>query len=535
MMEHDMDLLREYAVRRSEQAFATLVARHISLVYSSALRQVRDPVVAEDITQAVFIILARKAAKMSPKTILPGWLYRTTRFTAANVLRTESNRQRREQEAHMQSTIDNGPTEAAWHELSPMLDEAMNRLGQTDRDALLLRFFENKSLREVGAALGTNEEAAKKRVARGVEKLRVFFSKRGVTLSSVAIAGAVSAHSVQAGPVALAQTTTSAAMAGAAVASSSTLTLVKGALKLMAWTKAKTALVVGVGALLTSGTTMVVVKYEADRKEAAIFEPIFETFNAGELEKLPPTLILRPTRYPEAGNRGMWPPSGKGVCINLDLRNFLQEAFHAFRDRFIFQEGNGPLMAYDADEATNETTLQQRYHTNGAMIEQEFWSHQKPGFEAVDCLLTLPDHQQEALRAELKRQLGLDVRYEPHQADVLRLQVKDAAKLAGHLTKGGTPSATTIGHDYTDRGLAMTNEPMSVVARRLEGMCGIPVIDATGLTDRYDFTMQWPIQRKIIWQTLRASIQQALEDQCGLELVPSREPAEMLVVQRVQN
>jgi RNA polymerase sigma factor (sigma-70 family) len=254
MMDHDMDLLREYADRRSEQAFATLVARHISLVYSSALRQVRDPVLAEEITQAVFIILARKAALLSSSTILPGWLYRTTRFTAANVLRIEANRQRHEQEAQMQSSIDDNPAEAIWQELSPMLDEAMNRLGQTDRDALVLRYFENKSLREVGEALGTNEESARKRVTRGLGKLRTFFAKRGVTVSAVAIAGAVTAHAVQAAPAVLVRTTTAAAIANGAAVNISTLTLIKGALKIMAWTKAKTAVFVGVAALLVAST-----------------------------------------------------------------------------------------------------------------------------------------------------------------------------------------------------------------------------------------------------------------------------------------
>src|ERR1035438_2151107 len=107
MMNQDMELLREYATRHSEQAFATLVSRHLSLVYSSALRQVRDPHLAEEITQAVFIIFARKTGSLGPKPILPGWLYRTTRFAAANALKMQARRQCREHEAYMQSNLEN--------------------------------------------------------------------------------------------------------------------------------------------------------------------------------------------------------------------------------------------------------------------------------------------------------------------------------------------------------------------------------------------------------------------------------------------
>ncbi len=252
----DAELLEQFARDQSEAAFAELVERHIGLVYGTAFRKANNPQHAQDITQAVFIILARKAGSLGPKTVLPGWLYHTARLTAANLQRAELRRTRREQEAYMQSTMNESAPDALWRELSPLLEDAMAGLGASDRDAIVLRFFQNRSLAEVGAALGASEDAAKMRVNRALEKLRKFFNKRGVVSTTAVIAGAISSNSLQAAPVGLAKTISAVAIAKGAAASTSTLTLIKGALKIMAWTKTKTIIAGAVTVLLVGGVTV---------------------------------------------------------------------------------------------------------------------------------------------------------------------------------------------------------------------------------------------------------------------------------------
>jgi RNA polymerase sigma factor (sigma-70 family) len=286
---NDMDLVREYGARQSEPAFAELVQRHINLVYSVALRQLGNPAQAEEITQAVFIILARKAAHLRAGTVLPAWLHETTRHVVATFLRGEIRRRRREQEAFMQSTLQPISDDSAWEQLAPLLDEAIGRLGTADRNVVVLRYFQNKSALEIATALNIGEAAAKKRLARAVEKLRRDFGRRGINLSSAALSGAVFSQSVHLAPAPLAKTVTSVALAKGAATSVSTLTLVKGALRIMAWTKAKIAVVAGVAVILAAtATTAVVTRNDLERGDSRVSVSVLYKTNApNDPHKLP--------------------------------------------------------------------------------------------------------------------------------------------------------------------------------------------------------------------------------------------------------
>ena len=221
MTQTDPQLLARYARNGSEDAFAEIVRRHLNLVFSAALRQVRQPQLAEEITQSAFVDLARQARKLAPNTILSAWLYQVTRRTAIDVIRRESRRQLREQVAHELNAMNAPNTD--WTQIEPLLEEGMDALEERERAALLLRYFEQKSLAEVGAALGINEEAARKRVSRSVDRLREFFVRRGVTVSAVGLTATITANAIQAAPVALGPVVISAALVSGTTAVSVTI------------------------------------------------------------------------------------------------------------------------------------------------------------------------------------------------------------------------------------------------------------------------------------------------------------------------
>ena len=478
MPNDDLTLLREYARSHSESAFASLVECHVNLVHSVALRQVRDPHLAEDVTQAVFIILARKAGTLGDNTILSGWLCRVARYVSCRALRGEWRRQQREQEAYMQSTLNKPPSET-WMQIAPLLDAAMEKLNRKDHDALVLRYFENKNFSEVGTALGTGEDTARMRVNRALEKLRRFFKKRGIDSTTAVIAEQISAHSVQAAPVALAKTVTAVAIAKGATVSLSTLTLIKGALKIMAWTNMKTAIVVSACVLLAAGTTTVTVKeienHNDDRWDTG-------RIDSRILDHAPHIVKIIPSKFP---NNGGWVTSGDRMLGTGDMD-----------DEIV-------ILAYRG-KATRTIFLT-------PLPENKY-----------DFIANLPSGSSEALQKEVKRQFGVVGRIETIVTNVLCLKVRqpDAPGLKKTTARGLASSSSGGMNEFR-----FSNQPISSLVSFAENQLGIPVVDQTGLAGHFDIDLKWDNRG-------RENFKQALADQLGLELEPGTAPVEFLIVEK---
>ncbi len=489
----DITLLKQYAEGHSEAAFNALVERYVHLVYSTALRQVCNPSHAEEITQVVFIILTRKAKSLSPRTILSGWLYQTARLTAANFQRSAIRRQRREQEAYMQSTLIESDA-AVWEQIAPLLDEAMGRLGESDRNAIVLRFFENKTAHEVATTLKLNEVTARKRVSRALEKLHRYFNKRGVSSTTAIIAGTISANSVQAAPVALAKSVTAVALAQGAAASGSTLTLIQGALKIMAWTKAKTAIVSSVVVLLAAGTTTITVK---EIQEHRTYPWQVEGFDGRVLDRQPPQVRIlsskaRASAYGSIeGKNGQIKMMGTGVSAeNVVLAAYL---------------------FYSLTRTTLSTELPQGKY---------------------DYIASLPMGNEKALQQEIKKKFGILAKRETRESDVLLLNIQNP-DAPGLKQSHGNPQGGATSRNGGPGQWSCKNSRLFGLADYLEYYLGTPVIDRTGLTNRFDIDLKW---KQSSWTKPNPDgLKQAVLDQLGLELVPSREPIEMLVVEKAKD
>jgi RNA polymerase sigma factor (sigma-70 family) len=238
----DQTLLDQFVKSRSQDAFAALVDRHIGMVYNGALRQVRNTSLAEDVCQAVFIILAKKASSLSSNVILPGWLIRTTHLASHDALRAESRRRNHEQQYAAMKTEQTFSPDAFSDELSPEIDRALSHLNDADRSAIVLRYLQNEPLAQVAATLKVSEETATKRVQRALGKLRNYFSRHPITPSAAALEAAMRNLPHLLPPSSLVRSVSCASIAGNASAQSSSIA--RGALRVIFWSKAKIALVI---------------------------------------------------------------------------------------------------------------------------------------------------------------------------------------------------------------------------------------------------------------------------------------------------
>ena len=289
----DDRLLTQYAQDGSQAAFSQLVARHLSLVYSTCLREIGSPALAEDAAQVVFLLLSRKAKSLRAGPSLAGWLYNAARFVAKDVRKQEARRQRREQSVMQQLAHTQGLPSPEWELVEPLLNDALSALKLGEREAVLLRFIEGHSLAETGAALGLSEDAARMRVSRAVEKMRRYLAVHGAAVTGAALTGFLTSEAARPVPASAAATITQGthqALSGSPTAN--VLLLSKGVYQTMKIIKVKFAALAA--AVLLIGAALPPLAHAVSPHKASVKIPATSTPQAASAAPVSATLSGSP-------------------------------------------------------------------------------------------------------------------------------------------------------------------------------------------------------------------------------------------------
>ena len=383
-MTNSRQLLSEYAQNGSETAFRELVSAYLDLVYSTAVRLVDgDTHRAEDVAQIVFVDLARRAHSLPKNIMLGGWLHRHTCFVAANTMRSERRRQSRERLAIEMSALQDYP-EANAALIAPLLDEAINELGELDRTAILLRFFEKRDFQSVGDVLGSNEDAARMRVTRALEKLRSVLEHRCVTTSAGTLGVVLAAKAVYTAPFGLVASISTSAIVSKTVAASAAIKTVAMTTFQKTMIGSVIAFAIGVGI------------YEAHQASSlrAQVQALQHERNS-VLHQLASVLATPAPRLPAPQIQFITPTSAAPVAEGPTLTNLYSR----------FQNGVGNLAseqveAYLKANRTNASTLLAAYRTsrNSVLLREAMEKYPKDpqvAFEAIfDTDLSSDERQQ---------------------------------------------------------------------------------------------------------------------------------------------
>ncbi len=486
-MSDDHSLLMRYARSHDAEAFAQLVKRYSTLVYSVAQRVTGNITTAEDVTQECFFALARQAASINGS--LPAWLHRVALNLSLKVTRNEATRHRHEAKASLPSNIDNEPS---WSQISPLIDAALAKLPDDLREPLVRHFLLGHTQTQVAEDLNIAQASVSRRLHEGVERLREYLKQIGVVCGATMLSTSLVKNASAAVSVRLSTELAKIALAGpvkiAATASTSiipsygglSLTLIKGALKLMALTKLKTAVVASVAIILTVSTATIVV-YERRPYPWQVQNPDYRI-----LDQVPPQLKIVPAKFHHSDQ---WIHNGKMLGMERSINDLLDVAYNTCRYRMVFT-----------------TELPEDHY---------------------DYIANLPEGNQEALRREIERQFNLTAKTEKRKTDVLLLTVKNhnaqGLKQSENISSG-TNINVEPGH------YRCTNIPFSQIASGLEYYFEIPVIDRTGLAGKFDINLKW--RERDREHRNPVALKKVLLEALGLELVPGREEIEMLVVEK---